>query len=284
MVMERISANMIDEAFVNQFRDDKLMAIGAVETGFVDLDHMLGGLKRGETYLLGGRPGMGKTAFAMNLIEQIAVERNHSVAIFSLDREREYYINSMIQLVSKVERRLYRKSFERQVEKEVNIGKTRLEKARLYIVDTPGLNATEMQQQLEKVEEPLDLIIVDYLQIMGSDIDDSPSVALVNALKFKQIAKKMNCPVIILSQISDAPDRREQHRPTVADLLETGMEGCVDYIFLLYRDEYYNKRTDMRNIAEIIIAKNKLGDNGTVLLCWMPEYNRICSLDEEFDM
>ena len=278
MGLERITANMIDEVLATQYRDDKLTTVGAIETGFIDLDYMLGGLKRGETYLLGGRPGMGKTVFSMNLMEQIAVERNHSVALFSLDKGREYYIYSMIQHISKMERRVYRKSFGRYFEKEVNIGKTRLENARLYIDDTPGLNVAEMQQQLEKVEEPLDLIIVDYLQIMSREIEGEYSIDLVNALKLSQIAKWKNCPVLILSQINDAPDQREQHRPTIADLFETGLERCVDHIIFLYRDDYYNQRTDRKNISEIIIARNKHGDSGTVLLGWLPEHNKFYSL------
>ena len=277
MGLERIRLNMIHKAEANQSTNGKLTTAGAIETGFIDLDYVLGGLKRGETYLLGGRPGMGKTAFAMNLIEQIAVERNYCVAVFSLDKGRESYINSMLQLVSKVETRLYRKSFSRYFTEDVDAGISKLENARLYIDDTPGLNAVEMQVQLRKIEEPLDFFVVDYLQLMSHEMNMSFSAAIVNILMLSQIAKSENCPVLILSQISDAPDLREQHRPTIADLIETGIERYVDNLLFLYREDYYSQSMDRKVAAEIIIARNKHGNSGIVLLDWMQGNNRFCS-------
>lgn len=119
---------------------------------------------------------------------------------------------------------------------------------------------------------------MDYLQIMSREIEGEDSIDSVNALKLSQIAKWKNCPVLILSQIGDAPDQREQHRPTIADLFEKGLERCVDNIIFLYRDDYYNQRTDRKNISEIIIARNKHGDSGTVLLGWLSEHNKFYSL------
>ena len=275
-MLEKITRNLINEAISNQKRAGQILVNDAVETGYLDLDYALGGLRRGETYILGGRPAMGKKAFSINLIDNIAVQNNKCVAMFSVTQGKEPLINRLVQLVSKIEYVEFRKGL-RQYQSSVDVGISKLEHANVYIDDTPRISVEEIDAYLDKVPDQLDLIIIDNLQMIGDVTNETRYFESLDRLK--KIAVKRKCPIFILSEVSHTPEERVDHRPVVSDFGLGKIERHVDNILFLYRDEYYNRQTEMRGIAEISIARNKHGDAGVVLLAWIPEYQKFCSLE-----
>lgn len=282
-MLEKITRNLINEAISNQKRAGQILVNDAVETGYLDLDYALGGLRRGETYILGGRPAMGKTAFAVNMINNMAVQNNKCVAMFSATQGREPLINRLVQLVSKIEYVEFRKGF-LHYQSAVDVGISQLEHANIYLDDTPRISVDEIDACLENMSERLDLVIIDNLQMLGEATNETQYFDMLDELK--KIAMKRDCPIFILSQISRAPEERVDHRPVISDFSLNKIERHTDNILILYRDEYYNHQTEMRGITEISIARNKHGDAGVVMLAWIPEYQKFCSLehcDDDFD-
>lgn len=253
-------------------------ALTGITTGLLDVDKMTSGLQKSEMILIAARPSMGKTAFALNLCKNAAMMANASVAIFSLEMAKEQLVQRMLSaeaLVSMGAIKTGQLSEDDWPHLISAVG--RLSKAKIYIDDTPAISITEMRAKCRrlKAEQGLDVIMVDYLQLMsGGKAESRQQEISMLSRSLKQLAREMNCPVIALSQLSRAPEQRADHRPMLSDLRESGaIEQDADLAMFLYRDEYYfPDKEDNKNKAELIIGKQRNGETGTVELHWMGQF------------
>lgn len=255
--------------------------VTGIPTGFVDLDYKTSGLQPSDLILVAARPSMGKTAFVLNIAQYMAFRKDRSVAIFSLEMSKEQLVNRLFALESKVDSQSIRtgnlqdEDWAKLIEGAGIIGNSRL-----IIDDTPGISISELRSKCRKfkLEQGLDVVIIDYLQLMtgsgrGSDSRQQEISDISRALK--GVARELNVPVVALSQLSRAVEKRDDKRPMLSDLRESGaIEQDADVVMFIYRDDYYHKDTENKNMAEIIIAKQRNGPIGTVNLVWMPEYTR----------
>lgn len=258
--------------------------VTGIPSGFTDLDSMTAGFQNSDFILVAARPSMGKTAFILNIAEYMAVKKEKAVAIFSLEMSEEQLVNRMLSLESKVKANNIRvgdlqdEEWAKLIEAAGVIGDTRL-----LIDATPGISIAEMRSKCRKykLEYGLDIIIIDYLQLMsGSGRSESRQQEISEISRsLKALARELNVPVIALSQLSRAVEQRTDHRPMLSDLRESGaIEQDADMVMFIYRDDYYNKDTERQNIAEIIIAKQRNGSIGTVELVWLPEYTKFANM------
>lgn len=258
--------------------------VTGIPSGFTDLDSMTAGFQNSDFILVAARPSMGKTAFVLNIAEYMAVKKEKAVAIFSLEMSEEQLVNRMLSLESKVKANNIRvgdlqdEEWAKLIEAAGVIGDTRL-----LIDATPGISIAEMRSKCRKykLEYGLDIIIIDYLQLMsGSGRSESRQQEISEISRsLKALARELNVPVIALSQLSRAVEQRTDHRPMLSDLRESGaIEQDADMVMFIYRDDYYNKDTERQNIAEIIIAKQRNGSIGTVELVWLPEYTKFANM------
>ena len=260
--------------------------VTGIPTGFVDLDYRTAGLQPSDLILIAARPSMGKTAFVLNIAQYVAFHEAKSVAVFSLEMSKEQLVNRLFSLESRVDAQALRTGnlsdadWEKLVEGAGIIGDSKL-----IIDDTPGISIAELRSKCRKykLEHGLDIIIIDYLQLMtgsgrGSESRQQEISDISRSLK--ALARELNVPVVALSQLSRAVEQRPDHRPMMYDLRESG--GIVqdaDVVMFIYRDDYYNKDTEMKGISEIIIAKQRNGPIGTVNLAWLPEYTKFANLE-----
>lgn len=265
-------------------------AVTGIPTGFIDLDYKLSGLQPSDLILVAARPSMGKTAFVLNIAQHIAFKKNKSVAIFSLEMSKEQLVNRLFSLESQVDSQALRTGNLKDADWEKLIeGAGIIGKSNLIIDDTPGISVTELRSKCRKfkMEKGLDIIIIDYLQLMSGSIggrSDSRQQEISDISRsLKGVARELNVPVIALSQLSRAVEQRPEHRPMLSDLRESGaIEQDADVVMFIYRDDYYNKDTETPNQAEIIIAKQRNGPIGTVNLAWLPDYTKFANL-KRFD-
>lgn len=261
-------------------------AVTGIPTGFIDLDYRTAGMQPSDLVLIAARPSMGKTAFVLNIAQHVAFKDNKTVAIFSLEMSKEQLVNRLFSLESKVDAQHLRTGnlsdaeWEKLIESAGVIGKSNL-----IIDDTPGISIAEMRSKCRKykLEHDLKMIIIDYLQLMsGSGRSDSRQQEISDISRsLKSLARELSVPVLALSQLSRAVEQRPDHRPMLSDLRESGaIEQDADVVMFIYRDDYYNKDTDMKGIAEIIIAKQRNGPIGTVNLVWLPEYTKFASMEK----
>lgn len=261
-------------------------AVTGIPTGFTDLDYRTAGMQPSDLVLIAARPSMGKTAFVLNIAQHVAFKDNKTVAIFSLEMSKEQLVNRLFSLESKVDAQHLRTGnlsdaeWEKLIESAGIIGKSNL-----IIDDTPGISIAEMRSKCRKykLEHDLKMIIIDYLQLMsGSGRSDSRQQEISDISRsLKSLARELSVPVLALSQLSRAVEQRPDHRPMLSDLRESGaIEQDADVVMFIYRDDYYNKDTDMKGIAEIIIAKQRNGPIGTVNLVWLPEYTKFASMEK----
>lgn len=259
--------------------------VTGIPTGFIDLDYKTSGLQPSDLILVAARPSMGKTAFVLNIAQHVAFRSNKTVAIFSLEMSKEQLVNRLFSLESQVDAQLLRtgnlkdSNWEKLIEGAGVIGKSKM-----IIDDTPGISISELRSKCRKfkLEQGLDLIIIDYLQLMtgrvGGRAESRQQEISDISRSLKGLARELNVPVIALSQLSRAVEQRPDHRPMMSDLRESGaIEQDADVVMFIYRDDYYNKDTDMKNIAEIIIAKQRNGPIGTVNLAWLPNYTKFAN-------
>ena len=259
--------------------------VTGIPTGFIDLDYKTSGLQPSDLILVAARPSMGKTAFVLNIAQHVAFRSNKTVAIFSLEMSKEQLVNRLFSLESQVDAQLLRtgnlkdSDWEKLIEGAGGIGKSKM-----IIDDTPGISISELRSKCRKfkLEQGLDLIIIDYLQLMtgrvGGRAESRQQEISDISRSLKGLARELNVPVIALSQLSRAVEQRPDHRPMMSDLRESGaIEQDADVVMFIYRDDYYNKDTDMKNIAEIIIAKQRNGPIGTVNLAWLPNYTKFAN-------
>ncbi len=257
-------------------------SVTGIPTGFIDLDYKLSGLQRSDLVLIAARPSMGKTAFVLNIAQHAAFRQNLGVAIFSLEMSKEQLVNRLFSLESNVDAQLLRTGNLKDTDWEKLIeGAGRIGKSKLVIDDTSGISITEMRSKCRKykLELGLDLIIIDYLQLMsgsGGKSNESRQQEISEISRsLKGLARELNVPVIALSQLSRAVEQRTDKRPKLSDLRESGaIEQDADVCMFIYREDYYIPDTEDKGIAEVIIAKQRNGPVGTVRLAWMPQYTR----------
>ncbi|MDD3362501.1 MAG: replicative DNA helicase [Hespellia sp.] len=256
--------------------------VTGVPTGFLDLDYKLAGLQPSDLVLIAARPSMGKTAFVLNIAQHAAFKQNKGVAIFSLEMSKEQLVNRLFSLEAHVDAQLIRTGNLKDTDWEKLIeGAGTIGKSHLVIDDTSGITLAEMRSKCRKfkLELGLDLIIIDYLQLMsGSGVksNESRQQEISDISRgLKGLARELNVPVLALSQLSRAVESRPDKRPMLSDLRESGaIEQDADVVMFIYRDDYYNHDTEDKNVAEIIIAKQRNGPIGTVRLAWIPQYTR----------
>ena len=255
-------------------------SLTGVTTGFADLDAKTSGLQKSDLIILAARPSMGKTAFALNVAQRAALNGGANVLIFSLEMSREQLSQRLLSMESRVDmKKLQTGNLDRADWDHVHMALDRLSGAGIYIDDTPGISVMEIKNKCRrmKAEKGLDLVIVDYLQLMSYEGRAESRQQEISALSrfLKQLARELDCPVIVLSQLSRAPEQRQDRRPILSDLRESGsIEQDADIVLFLYRDEYYNPETEKPNCCEVIIAKQRSGPTGTVEVTWLGKYTR----------
>ena len=270
--------NLIEEASKNKG------AVTGIATGYLDLDYKTAGMQPSDLILVAARPSMGKTAFVLNIAQHVAIKEQKAVAIFSLEMSKEQLVNRLLSLESKVNSQAIRTGnmkddeWERLIESADSIGKSKL-----LIDDTPGIGISELRSKCRKfkLEYNLEMVIIDYLQLMtGSGKNESRQQEISDISRsLKALARELHVPVIALSQLSRAVEQRPDHRPMLSDLRESGaIEQDADVVMFIYRDDYYNKDTELKNVAEIIIAKQRNGAIGTINLAWLPDYTQFANL------
>lgn len=253
--------------------------ITGVPSGFIDLDRKTSGFQNSDLILVAARPAMGKTSFVLNIAVNAAL-RQFPVAIFSLEMSRTQLVNRILSLEAMVELEKMRTGkLDAEDWKKIGFSLGPLSKSPIYIDDNASVNTMEMLSKLRrlKLEKGLGLVIIDYLQLMeGRKKTDNRQQEISEISRsLKIMARELNVPVIALSQLSRAPEQRNDHRPILSDLRESGaIEQDADMVMFLYRDDYYNEDSDKRNIVEVIIAKHRNGPTGMVELAWIPQYTK----------
>ena len=261
-------------------------SVTGIPTGFLDLDYRTAGMQPSDLVLIAARPSMGKTAFVLNIAQHVAFKQNKTVAIFSLEMSKEQLVNRMFSLESRVDAQHLRtgqlndQEWEKLIESAGVIGRSNL-----IIDETPGISISELRSKCRKfkLEHNLSMIIIDYLQLMtGSGRSDSRQQEISDISRsLKAVARELSVPVLALSQLSRAVEQRPDHRPMLSDLRESGaIEQDADVVMFIYRDDYYNHDTEKKDVAEIIIAKQRNGPIGTVELAWLPMYTKFANLQK----
>ena len=273
------SLDAIEEAAKNKG------SVTGIPTGFLDLDYKLTGLHPSELILVAARPAMGKTAFVLNIAQHVAFKHDYHVAIFSLEMSKEQLVTRLMSMESMVDSQLIRTGnlkdteWEKLMESAGVIGNSNL-----MIDDTPGITIAELRSKCRKYKQSqgLDLIIIDYLQLMSgsskrSNESRQQEISEISR-SLKALARECDVPIIALSQLSRAVESRQDHRPMLSDLRESGaIEQDADVVMFLYRDEYYNPDTEKKNLAEVIVAKQRSGSTGTIELVWLGQYTKFAN-------
>ena len=261
-------------------------SVTGIPTGFIDLDYRTAGLQPSDLILVAARPSMGKTAFVLNIAQHVAFHKDMCTAIFSLEMSKEQLVNRMFSLESGVDAQALRTGNMSDADWEKLIaGAGVIGNSKLIIDDTPGISISELRSKCRKykLESDLKLIIIDYLQLMsgsGRSSDSRQQEISDISRTLKALARELSVPVIALSQLSRAVEQRPDHRPMLSDLRESGaIEQDADVVMFIYRDDYYNKDTELKGVSEIIIAKQRNGPIGTVNLAWLPQYTKFANLE-----
>ena len=254
-----------------------------VKSGFAVLDQKLAGLGNSDLVLIAARPGMGKTAFALNIAQNAGLLHKKTVAIFSLEMSNEQLTSRMLSSESNIDSFKFRTGDLSENEwVRLSQAATVLSGTKVFMDDTPGITVAQMKAKLRRIKD-LDLVIVDYLQLMQSSGKSDNRTQEVGDISrsLKMLAKEFNVPVITLSQLSRGPESRTDKRPMLSDLRESGaIEQDADVVLFLYRDDYYNEDSEKRNIAECIISKNRHGETGTVELQWNAKSTTFSDLEK----
>ena len=265
---------IIDAAAQNK---DKIVGI---PTGFKDLDEKTSGFQRSDLVIVAARPAMGKTAFALNIAQQSAVKYGSSVIIFSLEMSKEQLGQRLLAMQARVEmQKLKQGDLDRKDWDRITMALDELNSTKIVIDDTPGISIMEMRNKCRrlKAEQGLDLIVIDYLQLMSMQgkTDNRQQEISTISRNLKLLAREMDCALIVLSQLSRAPEQRQDHRPILSDLRESGsIEQDADIVVFLYRDDYYNENTDKPGVCEVNIAKHRSGPTDKIELTWVSRYTK----------
>ena len=261
-----------------------------LSTGLSAVDRKITGLNKSDLILLAARPGMGKTSFALNVALNVAKSEKKTVAVFSLEMSREHLATRLLSSEACVESGRLRTGSLRETDWEkIAAAASVLNKVDIRIDDNPMLSVADMNAKCRRIDG-LALVVIDYLQLMtsasGNNRGGENRQQMVSDMSrmLKIMAKELNVPVICLSQLSRANEKRDDKRPMLSDLRESGaIEQDADIVLFLYRDDYYNEDSEKRNIAECIVAKNRHGETGKVELRWMPEYTTFATLENRYD-
>ena len=263
--------------------------VTGIPTGFAELDYATAGFQKSNLILIAARPSMGKTAFALNIASNAVLRKEKKVMIFSLEMSDEDLMRRLISMDSGVDSKRIRTGdlMESEWEKVMNSG-ARIARSGLVIDDTPAITVAEMRSKCRrrKLEKGLDMVMVDYLQLMSGGVQNYSGASRQQEISdisraLKALARELDCPVVALSQLSRAPEQRQDHRPVLSDLRESGaIEQDADLVMFIYRDEYYTKAESKKpGIAEISIAKQRNGGLASVDLKWLDKLTKFVSID-----
>ena len=281
--IRQVALNVLDK--IEQATRSKSTVTG-LPTGFIDLDYRMSGLQPSDLILIAARPSMGKTAFVLNITDYIAVRRQKTCLIFSLEMSKEQLVNRMLSMESNVDSQKLRTGTLTDADWDAVVeGIGTIGSSKLVIDDTPGISIMELRSKCRKykLEHNLGIVIIDYLQLMsggGRSTDSRQQEISDISRSLKALARELNVPVVALSQLSRAVEQRPDKRPMLSDLRESGaIEQDADIVLFLYRDGYYNKDSENPNEAECIIAKNRHGETGTVYLQWQPQFTTFSDME-----
>ena len=282
---------LIKEVLVDTFDNLERLAsqeqgVIGVPSGFADLDSRTLGFLPGQLIVVAARPAMGKSAFALNILSNAALKANKAVVYFSLEMGKEELVNRILAAEAMVDSNKIR-SGKLEDEDWINLTNASgiLSEAKIILDDSAGFSPIELRARCRKLkmEHDIGLIVIDYLQLMDASKSNASRQADISEISrsLKVLAREIGVPIIALSQLSRAPEQRPDHRPMLSDLRESGsIEQDADMVMFLYRDDYYNPETDKKNVAEVILAKNRAGSTGTVELLWLGQYTKFVNLDK----
>ncbi|MFD2443672.1 replicative DNA helicase [Bacillus sp. CGMCC 1.16607] len=264
--------------------------ITGIPTGFAELDRMTAGFQRNDLIIVGARPSVGKTAFALNIAQNVATKSGENVAIFSLEMGAEQLVMRMLCAEGNIDaQRLRTGTLTDEDWGKLTMAMGSLSNAGIFIDDTPGVRISDIRAKCRRLkqEHGLGMILIDYLQlILGSGRSGENRQQEISEISrsLKQLARELQIPVIALSQLSRGVEQRQDKRPMMSDIRESGsIEQDADIVAFLYRDDYYDKESENKNIIEIIIAKQRNGPTGTVSLAFVKEYNKFVNLERRFE-
>jgi len=258
--------------------------VTGIPSGFTEIDKITGGFQRSDLIILAARPAMGKSSFALNIALNAAKRGSKGIIIFNLEMPKDQLGQRLLSMESNIELSNIRKGkIEINDWQKINIAADILSKTSITIDDTPGITVMEMKNKCRrmKAEYGLDLVIVDYLQLMTSEGRSESRQQEISKLSryLKLLAREMDCPVLVLSQLSRAPELRNDHRPMLSDLRESGsIEQDADMVIFLYRDDYYNEESEKPNVCEVIIAKHRNGETARRDLTWVERYTKFSDM------
>lgn len=268
---------------------DRKGDVTGIPTGFLELDKMTAGFQRNDLIIVAARPSVGKTAFALNIAQNVATKTDENVAIFSLEMGADQLVMRMLCAEGNIDaQRLRTGSLTPEDWGKLTMAMGSLSNAGIYIDDTPGIRVSEIRAKCRRLkqESGLGMVLIDYLQlIQGSGRSDNRQQEVSEISRtLKELARELKVPVIALSQLSRGVEQRQDKRPMMSDIRESGsIEQDADIVAFLYRDDYYDKESENKNIIEIIIAKQRNGPVGTVSLAFVKEYNKFVNLERRFD-
>ena len=291
---ERASFTRVGDMIMDTFRRierlyERKEAVTGVPSGFVDFDRLTAGLQPSDLIIVAGRPSMGKTSFVMNIAEHCAIENKTGVAIFSLEMSKEQLVTRMLCSQAQVDLNKVRTGFLSSGDfPKLAMAAGRLEDAPIYIDDTPALSSLELRAKSRRLKRDKDanlgLIVVDYLQLMSGSADSREQEISEISRSLKALAKDLDVPVVALSQLNRQVEQRQPPKPRMADLRESGaIEQDADVIAFIYRDEVYNPQSEYQGKAEIMIAKQRNGPTGDIMLAFRREFTRFENLEEGFE-
>ncbi|MFE7084650.1 replicative DNA helicase, partial [Priestia megaterium] len=264
--------------------------ITGIPTGFIELDRMTAGFQRNDLIIVAARPSVGKTAFALNIAQNVATKTDESVAIFSLEMGAEQLVMRMLCAEGNINAQNLRTgNLTEEDWGKLTMAMGSLSNSGIFIDDTPGIRVSEIRSKCRRLkqENGLGMILIDYLQLIqgsGRSSDNRQQEVSEISRALKALARELEVPVIALSQLSRGVEQRQDKRPMMSDIRESGsIEQDADIVAFLYRDDYYDKESENKNIIEIIIAKQRNGPVGTVSLAFVKEYNKFVNLERRFD-
>lgn len=280
--LQELLDSVIERVITMSQREDK-NAVTGIATHYTGLDEMTSGLQRGELIIIAGRPGMGKTSFALNIGENVALKNKLPVAVFSLEMTGEQLVQRLLSSSARVDQTaIKRGDLTYDDMDKLYLAMNDMKHAPLYINEAPGINVIDLRARVRRLKDQLGelgLIVIDYVQIMSGlgatkNTNRAQEIADISR-SLKALALELNVPILLLSQLNREVESRQDKRPNIADLRESGaLEQDADIILLLYRDSYYNPESKEGNLAEIHIAKNRSGSTGVVKLAFMNKYTR----------
>lgn len=263
--------------------------VTGIATGFSELDRMTAGFQRNDLIIVGARPSVGKTAFALNIAQNVATKTGENVAIFSLEMGAEQLVMRMLCAEGNINAQNLRTGALTDEDwGKLTMAMGSLSNAGIFIDDTPGVRIGEIRSKCRRLkqEHGLGMVLIDYLQLIqgdGRSGENRQQEVSEISRTLKQLARELEVPVIALSQLSRGVEQRQDKRPMMSDIRESGsIEQDADIVAFLYRDDYYDKETENKNIIEIIIAKQRNGPVGTVQLAFVKEYNKFVNLETRF--